>query len=278
MSSPFLEWPAVLLLASCLCHGRTLRVCADPNNLPFSNRAGAGFENRLAEILAHDLDAQLEYTWWSERKSFVKNSLNAGKCDVVPGIAVGTASVLATQPYYRSSYVFVSRKDRNLHISSLLDDRLSALKIGVHVVNDDYAPPAHALAGRGLSGNLVGFNLFGEYGEENPPAKLIDAVERGEVDVAIVWGPFAGFFAKSETAPLDIGPVTPPAWMGIPFTYDISMAVRPSDTALKDELDKVLAHECPAIRDLLSTYGIPTVTEDKPKCGESQQRFSVSLP
>lgn len=265
----------VLLLAAIGCEGRTLRVCADPNNMPFSNEAQAGFENKLAEMIARDLDAQLEYTWWSERKSFVKNSLAAGKCDVVLGIAAGVPEVLATQPYYRSSYVFVSRRDRNLHISSLLDERLNTMRIGIHVVGDDYAPPAHALATRGLSARLVGFSLFGPNGEPDPAAKLIDAVKNGDVDVAIVWGPLAGYFSKASGGTLDITPVTPAAWMGIPFIYDISLGVRPGDTALQAELDKVISGECAAIRKLLSRYGIPIIAEDGAKCGQSQQ-LSVS--
>jgi len=249
-----------------VCDARVLRVCADPNNLPFSNEARAGFENKLAEMVARDLDAQLEYAWWSERKSFVRNSLAAGKCDVVLGIAESVESVLATQPYYRSTYVFVSKKKRDLRISSLADERLANLRIGIHVVGDDYAPPAHALARRGLSANIVGFSLFGAYGQPNPAANIVDAVEKGDVDVAIVWGPFAGYFAKAQTDPLEISPVTPPAWMGVPFTYGIAMGVRPGDEALKTELDRVLARECAQIAKLLSSYGIPTVPGGQP-CG-----------
>jgi ABC-type amino acid transport substrate-binding protein len=178
---------------------------------------------------------------------------------------------LATRPYYSSTYVFVTRK--GLSISSLADDKLAQLRIGVHVTGEDYAPPAHALAQRGLSANLVGFSLFGQYGEPNPPAKLIEAVRRGDVDVAIVWGPFAGYFAKRGD--LEIKPVMPRAWMGVPFTYGISMAVRPNEQGLHDELDHVLERECGAIQNLLADYGVPTVPESAPKCDGSQQ-FSVS--
>ncbi len=264
-----------LFAVSLACQAGTLRVCADPNNLPFSNQARDGFENKLAELVARDLDANIEYTWWAERRSFLKNSLNSGLCDVVLGVPSTTDAVLTTRPYYASTYVFVSRHDRNLNISSLADEKLSNLRIGIHVVGDDYAPPAHALARRGLSKNLVGFSLFGADGEVSPPAKIINAVSRGDIDIAIVWGPFAGYFGKASGTALSIAPVTPPMWMGVPFTYSISMAVRRDTPELKDSLDRVLARECAAIRQLLAAYAIPTVPEEEPKCDASSQPVSA---
>jgi len=237
----------------------TLRVCADPNNLPFSNEAGQGFENKIAELVAAKLNAQHEYTWWLQRKSFVKHSLDENSCDVVMGVPASSDDVLATKPYYRSTYVFVSRHDRDLHISSLADPRLGEVRIGIHVVGDDYAPPAYALARHGITRNIVGFSLFGGYGEPNPARKLIDAVDRGEVDVAIVWGPFAGFFAKTAKAQLDIVPVTPTTFFAVPFTYEISAGVRKGDERLKAEIDQVLASERTPIQRILAEYGVPQV-------------------
>lgn len=236
-----------------------LRVCADPNNLPFSNDQDQGFENKLAELLAAKLGAKLEYTWWSERKSFLKNSLDAGRCDLVIGVPSSLASVSATQPYYRSTYVFVSRHDRHLQVASLDDPRLDEWRVGVHVVGDDYAPPAAALARRGITKNIVGFSLFGEYGEQNPPRKLIDAVANGNIDLAIVWGPFAGYFAKQENVALDIVPVSPPTFLAVPFTYDISAAVRKGNDALRAEVDRVLETESVAVDQILAEYGVPRV-------------------
>ncbi len=238
---------------------RVLRVCADPNNLPFSNQQGQGFENKIAELISSTLNEKLEYTWWSERKSFIKNSLDEGRCDAVLGIPTTLDSVAATQPYYRSTYVFVSRQDRNLYISSLSDPELARLRIGIHVVGEDYAPPAMALARRGITQNITGFSLFGSYGEANPPRKLIDAVDQGAIDVAIAWGPFAGYFAKSEKAPLNITPVSPAMYLGIPFTYSISAGVRKGDDALKAELDETLARESAAIQQILTHFGVPLV-------------------
>ena len=237
----------------------TLRVCADPNNLPFSNQQGQGFENRLAELVAAKLGTKLEYTWWSQRKSFIKNTLDAGRCDAVMGIPSALDAVTATKPYYRSTYVFVSQHDRKLQVASLEDPRFTEWRVGVHLVGDDYAPPAAALARRGITSNVVGFSLFGEYGEENPPRKIVDAVARGNIDVAIVWGPFAGYFAKQEPVALDIVPVSPAMFLALPFTYDIAMGVRKGNDALKAQLDEVIESESAAIQQILMQYGVPQI-------------------
>lgn len=247
-----------------------LRVCADPNNLPFSNSAGEGFENRLAELIARDMGAELRYTWWAERKSFLRNSLNAGRCDIVMGVPATLDSVSPTKPYYRSTYVFVSRTDRKLDISSLNDARLEQMRIGMHVVGDDYAPPAHLLARRGLSSHIAGYSLFGKFGEPNPPARIIEAVEQGDIDIAIVWGPFAGYFAKRQAAPLTITPVSPAMFLAVPFTYEISAAVRKGDDGLRAQIDNALTRECRSIQVLLTEYGIPRLPEEKPQCESSQ--------
>jgi quinoprotein dehydrogenase-associated probable ABC transporter substrate-binding protein len=250
---------ASLSVLAALAQPATLRVCADPNNLPFSNQQSQGFENKLAELIAANMNAKLEYTWWSERKSFAKKSLDAGACDVVMGIPTSMPDVLTTKPYYRSIYVFVSRQDRKLQITSLTDPRLTELRIGIHVVGDDFAPPAYALAHRGISENVVGFSLFGQYGEANPPRKLIEAVENGEVDVAIAWGPFAGYFAQNAKVPLTITPVNPPVFLGIPFAYDISAGVWQGNDALKSQLDRILQTQSAAVQQILSNYGVPQV-------------------
>lgn len=250
---------SLLLVAACACGQNVLRVCADPNNLPFSDRQGEGFENKIAERIAAHRNARLEYVWWTERKSFASKSLNSDACDVVMGVPAALPDVLTTQPYYRSTYVFVSRQDRHLQLSSLLDARLADLRIGMHVTGDDYAPPAFLLARRGITNNIVAFSLLGAYGEPNPARKLVDAVDQGAVDVAIVWGPLAGFFAQHSETPLEIQPVTPDSFMGVPFVYSISAAVRKGNTAMKAGLDETLAAEDAAIQQILNQYAVPQV-------------------
>ena len=251
-----------ILLAACADPARTLRVCADPNNLPFSNDRGQGFENEIAELLAREMGARLQYTWWAQRRGFIRNTLRAGKCDVVPGIPSSFELALATRPYYRSSYVFVYRGDRDLHIRSFDDAALRRLRVGVQMIGDDGAnsPPAHALARRGVLANVRGYSVYGDYTEANPPARIVDAVAAGEVDVAVVWGPLAGFFARREPVPLEIVPVSPQVDLPfLPFVFDISMGVRREDTALRDELDAILERRRPEIEAILDRYGVPRV-------------------
>ncbi|MGY4597370.1 hypothetical protein ACVWXL_005116 [Bradyrhizobium sp. GM22.5] len=156
---------------------RELRVCADPNNLPFSNSAEAGFENRLAAMVAEHFGLQVSYTWWAQRRGFIRNTLKAGKCDVVMGVPSGYDLVETTKPYYRSSYVFVTRQDQHLELSSLLDPRLHHLAIGVHLIGDDgnNPPPAQALGEQGIVDNVRGYSIYGDYREANPPARLIES-------------------------------------------------------------------------------------------------------
>src|SRR5258705_8891215 len=133
--------PLLLVLAAAPAQSppaRTLRVCADPNNLPFSNRAGQGFENRIAELVARELHASLRYAWWPQRRGFVRQTLDAGRCDLVIGIPAGDDHVLATRPYYASTYVFLSRRSAGPPIASLDDPRLRRLRIGLHFIGDDY--------------------------------------------------------------------------------------------------------------------------------------------
>jgi mxaJ protein len=254
---------AALLLGSCnLVQPRTLTVCADPNNLPFSNRSGEGFENKLAEMIASDLHARLRYVWWAQRRGYVRNTLNETRCDFWPGIASNVEMVATSRPYYRSTYMFVSRADANLSGLTLDDPRLKRLRIGVQMVGNDASntPPAHALASRGVIGNVRGYMLYGDYSKPNPPAEVVRAVERGEVDVALVWGPLAGYFAARSPVPLRLEPVTP--WfadMQWPMQFDISVGVQKDNQKLLKQIDQVLARRSPEIRKLLAGYHVPLV-------------------
>ena len=239
---------------------RVLRVCADPNNLPFSNQRGEGLENQLAELLARELKARVEYTWWAQRRGFFRETLQAGRCDVVLGAPRGLERALTSRPYYRSTYVFVSRAERALKVRSLDDPALRTLKVGVHVIGDDgtNTPAAHALARRGVVDNVVGYSIYGDYARESPPSALVEAVDAGEVDVAIVWGPLAGYFARRSTHPLTLVPVTPAEEPGgIRFVFDISVAVRKGDEALKAELEAALQRRRTEVEALLARFGVP---------------------
>lgn len=239
----------------------TLRVCADPNNLPYSNAAGQGFENRLAELLAQSMGRKVEYTWWAQRRGFIRNTLKAGRCDVVMGLPSGFDEALTTHPYYQSSYALVYRQDSKYELRSLDDPRLHDLRVGVHLVGEGISPPAEVLARHGVVRNVVGFSIFGDYSQPNPPARLIDAVSAGEIDVAVAWGPLAGYFAEQSHTPLTVVPLPESGNPMLPFRFDIAMGVRPDDTQLRDELDALLSRKQPEIQALLQQYGIPLVNE-----------------
>ena len=238
---------------------RVLRVCADPNNLPFSNAREEGFENRLAKLIAAEMNADLEYFWWAQHRGFIRNTLGQNRCDVILGIASGVERVLTTAPYYRSTWVFVSRSDRRMALGSFQSPLLRKLRIGVHLIGDDGAntPPVHALERRNLAANIVGFSLTGDYTEENPPTALLKAVVSGEVDTAIAWGPLAGYFARAHKMPLDLVPVTDTGTIALPMAYDISAGVRREDVALRAELDEIFKRRRREIEQTLDAWGIP---------------------
>jgi mxaJ protein len=237
-----------------------LRVCADPNNLPFSNDREEGFENRLAQMIAAASGTHVSYTWSAQRRGFVRNTLNAGECDVVMGVPAALDGVETTRPYYRSTYVFVAPSRRHFGLRSFDDPRLHHLKIGVQLVGDDFAntPPAHALSARGVIENIVGYSVVSDYSKPNPPARIVEAVARGDVDAAVVWGPLAGYFAGRQPIALDVTPVSPPSDSPArPFVFDISIAVRRGDDARRTALDTFIVRHRGAIDRLLDEYGVP---------------------
>jgi mxaJ protein len=239
---------------------RVLRVAADPNNLPFSNERREGFENKIVEIVARELGATVEYTWRAQRRGFFRETMKEGNCDLVPGVPRGFDPVLTTSPYYRSAYVLLQRAGRASKVSSLDDSSLGELTIGVQMIGDDFAntPPAHALSRRGLTQNVRGYSVYGDYRQPNPPARIVDAVIKGDIDVACVWGPLAGYFARQQNGFLVLTPL--PAFDAAsqqPFAFDIAMGVRKTNRPLRDELNAILARKKPEIDAILIEFGVP---------------------
>jgi quinoprotein dehydrogenase-associated probable ABC transporter substrate-binding protein len=239
-----------------------LRVCADPNNMPFSNEKLQGFENRIADLIAKDMGLTVHYTWWGQRRGFIRNTMNAtlasGRCDVVMGVPDKYDLVRTTRPYYRSTYVFVYRKDKGLALKSLDDAALKTLKIGVHLLGDDYTnpPPVHELGKRHIVDNVEGFSTF--YSAENPPSAIVDAVASGKIDVAIVWGPVGGYFAARQRVPMTVVPI--PSGKGdLPFAFDIAMGVKPGNDALSVRVQDVLDRRRADIAQILKTHGVPVL-------------------
>jgi mxaJ protein len=246
---------------------KPLRVCADPDNLPFSNSKGQGFENRLAEYVAGQFGDRLSYTWWPWQRGRPRRALQAGLCDVLIGVPSEIKGVAATRPYYWSSYVFVSRADRHLDVSSIKDDRLKSLRIGVEQIHGNrfYTPPAHKLAAAGLASHLVAYPIDGTGADRR--GRIIADVARGKIDVAAVWGPVGGYFARHSPVPLRITPIADyemfstrlPHFGLVAFQYDIAMGVRPGDEALRRMLDRIIADRQPQITALLRSFGVPLI-------------------
>jgi mxaJ protein len=253
-----------MLIGAVAADAAVLRVCADPNNLPFSDREGRGFENEIVELIARDLGSTVEYTWWAQRRGYVRNTLKADVCDIWSGVVSGAEMMTSTRSYYRSSYVFVTRADRGLHITSLDDPQLRKLIVGVQMVGSDAmnTPPAHALARRGIVQNVRGYMLYGDYRQPHPASAIVDAVENGNVDVAIVWGPTAGYFAAQGSSPLTLEPVEP--WRDgteLPMAFYISMGVRRGDNVLLQRLNDSLERNHTAISAILAEYHVPVLPD-----------------
>jgi mxaJ protein len=268
MSSAFPRFAAIaLLVCGTAANARELRVCADPNNRPFSAEDGSGMENKIAELIGQELGANVTYTWFAQRRGFLRNTLNAGKCDLVPGIPAKMEMLRTTQPYYRSGYVFV-RKESTPKIESLDDPALKRMKIGVQLIGNDATntPPVHALAHRGIVQNVRGFMVYGDYESPDPASPIVEAVASGDVDVAIVWGPPAGYFAAKQKVKLALDPVPPSTREGDPpMRFDIAMGVRKRDKDLADEIDRAIAARRADIDAILAAYHVPRFDEPGPQ-------------
>jgi len=246
-----------------------IRVCADPDNMPLSNQKGEGFEQKIAELVAKEWNAKIEYAWWPVRRGFFARALNGRYCDVAIQAPAGFDMAAVTRPYFRSGYVFVTRKDSGLDIKSLADPRLKKLKIGVNLLNSDAenTPPAMVLSRYGVVGNLTGFSTF--YTDTERPEDIVNAVAKKDIDVAIVWGPIAGYFVKRSPVPLSLVPLAERDSLSeFPFRFDIGMGVRRRERVLRDSLQTVLDRKAPEIQAILKEYGVPMFpipTEPQPR-------------
>jgi ABC-type amino acid transport substrate-binding protein len=165
-----------------------------------------------------------------------------------------------TRSYYRSAYAFVSRRDRHLQVDSFDANQLKSLTIGIQLSGDDYAnpPAAEALARRHIIENVRGFTVYGDYSKPEPQREIVDAVADGRVDIAVVWGPLAGYFSRREPTPLVVRPVSVDRdGSGVVFAFDIAMGVRRDDTPLRTALDEVILRRGADIRAILRSYGVP---------------------
>jgi mxaJ protein len=239
--------------------GRVLRVCADPDNLPYSHVDGSGFENRIARLVADELGATLVYTWTPLRRGFVRKTMGEGACDLFVGVPADFERVLATRAYYRSTWVIVQRAHAHAPLAGLDDPRLRDARLGVQVPGGDFSATAagHALVARGAVANVAGFPVYGDL----PAAqRMIDTVVAGELDAVLVWGPQAGWFASRAGVPLAVTPIPPRERVGpLPFEHSIAMGVRRGDRALKRELDALIERRAGDLDAILAEYAVPRI-------------------
>jgi mxaJ protein len=243
---------------------KSLRVCADADYLPYSNRAGEGFENKIAAAVAKHLAQKLEYVWGSYRgkggfPEFLSRTLEANKCDVVMSIPFGSKEELTTRPYYISSYVFVFKNDKNYNISSMNSPVLKDLKIGF----EEDTPVEDGLKMRGLLANAVSFEVGKEDGKS--PSTMIDAIGTGEVDVLITWQPAIGAFLDKHPE-LEVAPVPNERSLGPPeqYLFPMSMGVREGDEPLQKALDDVIAKHQDELTSILTQSGVKLYTPVDP--------------
>jgi len=236
-----------------------LRICADPDNLPFSNRAGQGFDQRIVALVAHDLHRTPVYVWARPRRGFLREQFNKNACDMLLGVPVGMRGVAVSNPYYASAYVFVTPAREHLQIASFTDPHLNGRRIGLQVLEEDLAPPSIPLIRAGHAPQLVGFDGFG-----SAEGDVVRAVSTRKVGAACVWGPVAGYYAARSHTPLSLTPVSPlrdPS--GIPFAYRIGFAVHKRDTVLLADLNASIARLQPQIRQVLASFHVPTLAPEE---------------
>jgi quinoprotein dehydrogenase-associated probable ABC transporter substrate-binding protein len=233
------------------------RVCADPRDLPFSNEAGEGFENKISELFARKLGKSLAYTYYPGSPGFIRNTLNARLCDVVIGMPQGDDIVQGTNPYYRTSYALVFKAGSDLEkIETLEDPRLKTKRIGIIAGT----PPATNLAVNGLLPNIKSYPLVVDTRYDAPTVDMFRDLEQDQIDVAVLWGPIAGYFAKGAKAPMIVAPLVKET-SGPRLIYRIGMGVRHSDQDWKRVLNRLISENQNEINAILASYGIPVLNE-----------------
>jgi mxaJ protein len=229
------------------------KVCADQDNLPYSNSRQEGFENKIAQLIAQDLGKKLSYQFWYDRMGYIRNTLNAHRCDVIMGTVAGNDMVLTSKPYYRSGYVFVTRKESNLNITDWDSPDLRKGIIGVV----GQTPPSRPIYDKGLMENARPYRIQRDL--NLPPSFMIDDLVKGDIDIAIVWGPIGGYYAKQSKVPLVVVPVPEYEDTNVHGKeyWNISVAVRKKDKERLAMIQEVLDRRHADIMKILDDFGIP---------------------
>jgi len=255
---------------------KAFRVCQDPNNLPFSNVTGEGFENKIAELFARDLGLPVTYYSFPNRLAFIRNTLRYKlpeedyRCDVVMGVPAGFDQVSATKAYYRSTYALVFPRGKGMDnvrssddLLALPPERLRTLRIGVY----DRSPASMWLARHGLVDRGVPYPIMSPDPEQYPGQIIERELAQGRIDAAIVWGPIAGFFARRVQSPeLQVAPMK--SEPGLPFEFAMAMGVRYGEPQWKKQIEELIARHRGEILAILREYGVPLVEEPTPTAGK----------
>jgi quinoprotein dehydrogenase-associated probable ABC transporter substrate-binding protein len=242
-----------------LVDAKVLRVCADPNNLPFSNEKGEGFENKIAEYLAKKINKELAYAFYPGATGFVRNTLNAHLCDVILGIPQGNDLVQPTNPYYRTTYAIVTRAGSELEGLTTLDDpRLKSKQHRIGLVAN--TPPGNILAKEGLMGAVKPYPLMVDTRFDSSSAAMIRDLEAGEIDVALLWGPIAGYYVKNAKTKLNLAPIQETA--GTRMAFRVAFGVRHSDQIWKRDLNQFISQNKSELEKILIDYGVPLIDEN----------------
>lgn len=241
-----------------LVNRKSLRVCADPANLPFTNEKGEGFENKIAEVIADELKVPVEYTWFPMSTGFVRSTLFSKRCDVIIGYAQGDELVLNSNAYYRSTYAIVTKKGGPLDgIGDLSDPKLADKRLGI-IAN---TPPAYLMARHSLMGKAKPYPLVVDRRFESPQEQMIKDIVSGEIDAGILWGPFAGWLARQSKDPLSVTPVKADAVLSTKMSYGVTLGVRLSDNDWKRQLNTVLRKRRGDIDKVLLDFGVPVLDD-----------------
>jgi quinoprotein dehydrogenase-associated probable ABC transporter substrate-binding protein len=237
---------------------KVLRVCADPSNLPFSNDKGEGFENRIAELLAEKLHKTLAYAWYPQATGFVRNTLGAHRCDLIPGFPQGDELVQSTNPYYRTAYALVIKPNSGLDdLNTLSDPRLKDKRVGIVAGT----PPATYLAAAGLMRKAKPYPLVVDTRVDSSAVAMLRDLASGEIDIGVLWGPMAGYYAKQAGPPMRVKLLLKESG-GPPLVFRIGMGVRPTDQNWKRLLNRLIAENRADLNRLLIGFGVPLLDEN----------------
>jgi quinoprotein dehydrogenase-associated probable ABC transporter substrate-binding protein len=267
----FRAWRCVVwvVFAAAVMEGRTvapqtsdivdrseLKVCADPNNLPFSDEKKDGFENKIADLIGAELGLKVDYTWFPQVIGFVRNTLRANLCDLVMGTVAGDEIVQTTNPYYFTTYVMFYRSDKGFAFDGPQDPGLASLRLGVVAGT----PPADLLTHHGLMSHTKPYALMVDTRAESPTHDMVKDVVDGSIDVGFLWGPIAGYYRKHDDLPVTLVPLKdePNAPR---MEYHIAMGVRANEPEWRRRINAVILKRQSDITVILQDFGIPLLNE-----------------